>query len=282
VTGFTPPTGTVGAYPLVTQDSAGIILTVTPRISPEENIVMEVVAEKSAFTGAGVPLFVDPTTGNQITSPIKDISTARTVVGVPNGQTIVLGGMISKNDETIERKVPWLGDLPIIGLPFRYDSTRTRRTELLIFLTPRVIRGDADNELIKQVESERMHFVESEAEAIHGPLFAIPGAAYPEWMYGDGYCPPDMMEFDPDMTVPNGEPSVPVPPPAVPPGAPHGPAMPPSEGTMGSRGKSRVTPSGVVPAGGFQQTSPQIQQAGGIQYQPAKEKKRPWYALPPR
>ena len=120
VTGFTPPTGTVGAYPLVTQDSAGIILTVTPRISPEENIVMEVVAEKSAFTGAGVPLFVDPTTGNQITSPIKDISTARTVVGVPNGQTIVLGGMISKNDETIERKVPWLGDLPVIGLPFRY------------------------------------------------------------------------------------------------------------------------------------------------------------------
>ncbi len=282
VTGFTPPTATVGAYPLVTQDSAGIILTVTPRISPEENIVMEVVAEKSAFTGAGVPLFVDPTTGNQITSPIKNISTARTVVGVPNGQTIVLGGMISKNDETIERKVPWLGDIPFLGLPFRYDSTRTRRTELLIFLTPRVIRGDADSELIKQVESERMHFVESQAEEIHGPLFAIPGPAYPDWMYQDGYCPPEMMPVDPGLEVPSHEPTIPTPPPAAPPGVPYGPVVPQNNGNLGPQGNNGTVPSGVVPAGGFQQTSPNVQQTAGMQEQPAQEKKRPWYSLKPR
>ena len=280
VTGFTPPTATVGAYPLVTQDSAGIILTVTPRISPEENIVMEVVAEKSAFTGAGVPLFVDPTTGNTIESPIKDITTARTTVGVPNGQTIVLGGMISKNDETLERKVPWLGDVPYLGLPFRYDSTRTRRTELLIFLTPRIIRGDADSELIKQVESERMHFIQEEVEEIHGPLYSIPGPlGYPGWMDGFEDCPPGT-EVLPGMegTLPYERNTVPTPPPAVPPGAPYSPPAPanghaePMSGKLDDPG----VPTSIVPAGGFRQTSSSVEQTGGTR-PPAK--KRSWFSL---
>ncbi len=79
--------------------------------------------------------------------------------------------------------------------PFATIPPRTSRTELLIFLTPRIIRGDADNEFIKQVESERMHFVEQEAEAIQGPLFALPGhPGQPEWMGEEGYCPPESME----------------------------------------------------------------------------------------
>jgi type II secretory pathway component GspD/PulD (secretin) len=70
--------------------------------------------------------------------------------------------------------VPWLGDLPVVGRAFRYDSTTVSRTELLIFLTPRIVLSDLDSELIKQVESERLHFIESEAEEIHGPLYSVP------------------------------------------------------------------------------------------------------------
>ena len=162
------------AQPQVEQQEAGIILTVTPRISPDGNIVMETVAEKSSFnTNNGVPLFVD-SSGQAFTSPVKDVITASTTVSVPNGQTVVLGGMITKSDESLERKVPWLGDIPIIGIPFRYDSTTTRRTELLIFLTPRIILSNQDSEVIKQVEAERMNFFQQEAEAVHGPLYAIP------------------------------------------------------------------------------------------------------------
>jgi general secretion pathway protein D len=275
------------AFPLVRQDNAGIILTVTPRISPEENIVMEVVAEKSAFTGAGVTIFVDSVTGNQITSPIKDITTARSVIGVPNGQTVVLGGMITKNDETIERKVPWLGDVPYLGLPFRYDSTRTRRTELLIFLTPRIVRGDADNELIKQVEAERLHWVEQEAEEIHGPIFAIPGQqGYPEWMQGSEFCPPWEMGTDDVEATP--APGHDVPAPALPlnPQQP-GPRVPLPDGSMGLRQDNRSVPTTVVPAGGFTQTSnetpgpPMAAQRPGRQTAPAKTKK-PWYSLSKR
>jgi len=167
-------TGTGVANPNIRQDNAGIILTVTPRIRPDNTIVMETVAEKSNFDGQGVPIFTDATTGNVIESPIKQITTARTTIAVPNGQTVVLGGMITKLDDTIERKVPWVGDIPVLQHLFRFDSTTTRRTELLIFLTPRIVRDDADAEIVKQVESERLHYVEQDAEEIHGPLFAVP------------------------------------------------------------------------------------------------------------
>lgn len=161
------------AQPQIRQDESGIILTVQPRVSPDGTIVMETVAEKSEYGTDGVPLFVD-STGQSFVSPIKDVITVSTTVAVPNGQTVVLGGMITKSDDTLERKVPWLGDLPIIGIPFRYDSTTTRRTELLIFLTPRIILNNQESEVIKQVESERMNFFQQEAESIHGPLYAVP------------------------------------------------------------------------------------------------------------
>lgn len=174
VTDGVTTTGTGTANPVIRQQPTGIILTVTPRIRPDNTIVMETVAEKSSLAGQGVPIFTDAQTGNVIESPIINITTARTTVAVPNGQTIVLGGMITKEDDTIERKVPWLGDLPVVKYAFRYDSTRTRRTELLIFLTPRIVKDDADAEIIKQIESERLHFIEQDAEAVHGPLFAVP------------------------------------------------------------------------------------------------------------
>jgi len=167
--------------PNIVPTDTGIILRVTPRITPDSTVVMEVYAEKSALNPGGVPIFTDISTGNTINSQIRDVSIAETVVNVPNGQTIVIGGMITTTDETLERKVPWLGDLPVVGKMFRYDSTSTTRTELLIFLTPRIIYSDADSELIKQVEAERLHFLESEAEELHGPIYSIPSPATPSF-----------------------------------------------------------------------------------------------------
>lgn len=193
VTGVT--VGLQATTPNIAQDPAGIILTVTPRISPEGQIVMEVAAEKSQYRPEGVVVFVDVNTGAQVTQPIKDITTALTTVKVPDSQTIVVGGMITKTEGVTERKVPWLGDIPILGHAFRYDSKNTRRTELLIFLTPRIIRSDADFEMVKQIEAARMNFFEEEAEAIHGPLFGVP----PEMAFP---IPPDNLNFDPQMPIP--------------------------------------------------------------------------------
>jgi len=163
------------AQTTVDPDPVGIILSVIPRISPEGQIVMEVAAEKSAYPSltTGVPIATDGN-GNIVYSPVKEITTARTTVKVPDGQTVVVGGMITKNDLTEERKVPWLGDLPVIGKAFRYDAFNHNRTELLIFLTPRIVHNDGDMEMIKQVEASRLHFFQDDVESVHGPIFGTP------------------------------------------------------------------------------------------------------------
>ncbi len=184
----------------VTYQQVGITLRVTPRITPTGMIAMNVFADKSSLDPIGVPI-------NGATSPSISQSQAQTTVNVPNGQTIVIGGMITKSDGTDERKVPWLGDLPVVGRAFRYDKTRTQRTELLIFLTPRIVLSDIDSELIKQVESERLHFIESDAEEIHGPLYSVPQSTEHQlWKPEEGtFLTPDMKideMLQPDPNVP--------------------------------------------------------------------------------
>jgi type II secretion system protein D len=233
------------ANPIIIQDQAGIILTVTPRISPEGTIVMETVAEKSAYNGDSVPIY---TTGTStITSPIKDITTARSTISVNDGQTIVMGGMITKSDDTQERKVPWLGDLPLIGKAFRFDTHTGKRTELIIFITPRIINCDGDMEVLKQIEIERLHFFVDQAEAMHGPLYGLP----PECLV-DG-CPPPTIDGQPNMTpIPQNyttpptpgsfHPTLEIPPtPSTIPGPIPSPAIPPQTKTNTSNKIQQVT-----------------------------------------
>ncbi len=199
--------------PNVAQQPTGIILTVRPRINPDGTIVMETTAEKSQLSDVGVPIFVD-TNGTVIESPIIDITNAQSTVSVPNGHTIVMGGMITRSDSTIERKVPWLGDVPLLGRAFRYDTSQSRRSELLIFLTPRVILNDADSEFIKQVELERLHAVESDLEEIHGPIYSVPPETFDparlKDFQGDYFPTDDDFSLAPRVS-PYGQQPVPVP-----------------------------------------------------------------------
>lgn len=160
------------ASPVIRQDQAGIILRVTPRVGPD-NVVINVVAEKSQFQtapGTGVPIFTDVTNGNVIEAPIKDLTTAQTIVSVRNGECIALGGMITKSMQIVERKVPVLGDIPYVGLLFRYDLQQQRRKELLIFLTPHVINDPQEAERLKREEVARTEFPYADAEQMHGPI----------------------------------------------------------------------------------------------------------------
>jgi len=163
--------------PLVEQAEAGIILSVTPTISPDGDILMSLTAEKSQFDEVGTVLVPAGPNQAEIRSTAKDLTQAETTVVVADEQTIVLGGLITKSTSSETRKVPWLGDLPVVGHGFRFDSESTRRTELLIFLTPRIVKGHSGNELIKQVESQRLHYCEADAEELHGPIYGIPASA---------------------------------------------------------------------------------------------------------
>ncbi|GAB5404094.1 MAG: hypothetical protein Aurels2KO_23250 [Aureliella sp.] len=145
---------------MVRQDKAGVILRVTPRIGDNGAVQIDVQAEKSAYQlvpGSGVPIFTDATTGNVIEAPVKDITTAQTTVSAVTGQTIVLGGMITRDESTVERKVPLLGDIPFIGRLFRVDLKQSNRKELLIFLTPTIVGSIEQSDCIASQEAGRMN-----------------------------------------------------------------------------------------------------------------------------
>ncbi len=100
-------------------------LTVTPQITPDDRIVIDVRITKDSF--------VSNQTGSINTKQII------TQVLMDNGETVVIGGIYSEDESTSVSKIPILGDLPLIGALFRKKTTSKHRTELLIFLTPKII-----------------------------------------------------------------------------------------------------------------------------------------------
>ena len=233
--------------PLVEQAEAGIILSVTPTISPDGDILMSLTAEKSQFDELGTVLVPEGPNQAEIRSTAKDLTQAETTVVVADEQTIVLGGLITKSTATETRKVPWLGDLPVVGHGFRFDSQSTRRTELLIFLTPRIVKGHSGNELIKQIESQRLHYCEADAEEIHGPIYGIPASAKPSAFE------PSSFQLAP-MPMPNSSSQLPLPLPA-----------PGEEESFPMTSQKSANPRGRNP---FNSSTSNVQQVGFAQPEP--------------
>jgi general secretion pathway protein D len=117
----------------INYEQVGISLTVTPKISPEGFVKMDVgmtnsdvSAQTVTIAGAGVV-------------PILDEAYANTTVTAHSGQTIIIGGLIATSDSKTIQKLPYLGDIPYIGAAFRTSSVIRSRKELLILLTPHVL-----------------------------------------------------------------------------------------------------------------------------------------------
>lgn len=108
-------------------EEAVLSLTVTPQITPDGRINMELdIRQDSVAPGSGA---IPAINTNQVTTSAL----------VSNGETIVLGGVFREESTTTETKTPILGDLPYIGRMFKRTSNASRRTELLIFITPKII-----------------------------------------------------------------------------------------------------------------------------------------------
>src|SRR6185369_16050689 len=80
--------------------------------------------------------------------PTTTIRQASTTVSVADGRTVVIGGLISNRVEDGEQKVPVLGDIPLIGRIFRYDRHDKEKVNLIVFLTPHVIRTPRDLDFV--------------------------------------------------------------------------------------------------------------------------------------
>jgi type II secretory pathway component GspD/PulD (secretin) len=195
-------------------ENVGLILGVTPRISPDGTVVMEIDAEKSALgpEQEGIPITVS-LDGTIIRSPRIDTTTAQATVSAASGETIILGGLITNRREAIDRRVPYLSDIPLLGNLFRYDGMFERRTELLIILTPHVIRSPEDAERLQQTEMARMSWCTADVYRVHGDVNAAPApipelnqptqVIYPDIdPRGEGLAPPEPNEPEAPSELP--------------------------------------------------------------------------------
>ncbi len=117
----------------VEYEDIGIILRVTPFITQEGLVEMILAPEISTLTDQTIQV------SDTVNSPVIANRSADTVVVTPNGKTVVIGGMMEDSNTETVKKVPLLGDIPLLGMAFRRTEKSKTKTELIIFLTPYVV-----------------------------------------------------------------------------------------------------------------------------------------------
>jgi type IV pilus assembly protein PilQ len=124
--------GTQNSVATVQFKKAVLALDVTPQITPDNRVIMNVEIRKDTV---GQTVTVQ---GSQY--PAIDTKNVTTQIAVNNGDTAVIGGIYEETITSDTNKVPFLGDLPVLGYLFKQTARSSQKTELLIFLTPRVVR----------------------------------------------------------------------------------------------------------------------------------------------
>lgn len=128
-----------------TYTPVGIILNVTPFVG-ENGLVEMILAPQDSSVDTSSPgqviAYGNSLIGSSpVYAPNINVTEANTVVVTPNGQTVVIGGLISNTKSSADSKVPFLGDIPLLGQLFRSSSTANSKTELLMFLTPHIVEA---------------------------------------------------------------------------------------------------------------------------------------------
>ncbi|MFH0800569.1 MAG: type II secretion system secretin GspD [Pseudomonadota bacterium] len=148
-TQYANSTTTVGTAGAVTTSpiplEAGLTLEITPQITEGDAVRLEIHHKLSNFTGAPNASGAAPQTKREITT---------TVVAM-DGQTVVLGGLMQDITTHQKSKVPILGDIPLIGLLFRSSTSTNDKSNLLVFITPHVIKDPSDFAEISKVKIEQ-------------------------------------------------------------------------------------------------------------------------------
>ncbi|MDA1051620.1 MAG: hypothetical protein O3C40_14220 [Planctomycetota bacterium] len=170
--------------------STGLILSIRPRINDDGVVVMTVDADKSELgSSADGTILSDGAGGTFVSRPINR-TTAQTTISAKSGQTVVIGGLITKRDEVRSTGIPFLRDIPYAGQLFNFEARSTRRTELLIILTPYIVSEDEDYEMLKMMESQRMNWCLGDVISLDGDR-GLQGA-------GCLFCSDDVPVFFPD------------------------------------------------------------------------------------
>jgi general secretion pathway protein D len=164
----------------ITYQNVGVILQVTPFITSDNMVEMILAPQISSVASQSTQ--ISSGTNGSFSTPYINIESANTVVVTPNGQTVAIGGLMQDNKTTTDSKIPLLGDIPGLGLLFHHKVKAVTKTELIIFLTPYVIRTPED--LVQMTLDEKSRaglspkaFSEKEFHEYLAPQPSAPGPA---------------------------------------------------------------------------------------------------------
>ncbi len=161
--------------------NVGFQLLATPHVVPgTDKVILEVIPQRTALTGTGSASAVSPAgfdvfsigSGGQegtIALPRVGSSTIATKLLLRSGQTAVLGGLVSETQTETEIKLPLLGDIPVIGYLFKNRQTQDVKSNLIVFITPNLIRSAEDTKRqFEEALRERMQDFGREKDAVFG------------------------------------------------------------------------------------------------------------------
>ncbi|MEQ1630804.1 MAG: hypothetical protein ABL997_00430 [Planctomycetota bacterium] len=161
--------------------NVGFQLLATPHVVPgTDKVILEVIPQRTALTGTGTGSATSPAgfdvfslgSGGQegtIALPRVGSSTIATKLLLRSGQTAVLGGLVSETQTETEIKLPLLGDIPILGYLFKNKQTQDVKSNLIVFITPNLIRSAEDTDLhFQNALKERMQDFGRERDAVFG------------------------------------------------------------------------------------------------------------------
>lgn len=116
----------------------GTVLSITPEIAADGLITLDITPAVSRLVRVE-RLVTD--SGSQATAPVIDIRQSTSIVRVRDGDTVVLGGLVQEGTASTVRKIPLLGDIPLLGKAFRGELKTRENTELVFFVTPRIVHA---------------------------------------------------------------------------------------------------------------------------------------------
>jgi len=154
--GTTTTTGTIEGS--IEYKDIGIIISVTPRISDGGLVSLEISVENSTVNTSAIPL------GNLPNVPVFAKKVAKTILSVMEGQTVIIGGLISESKEKITSGVPLLSKIPLIGGLFGFQSYEKKRDELILVLTPHIISDQYTSDAVTKEFKEKVEGVRRQLE----------------------------------------------------------------------------------------------------------------------
>jgi general secretion pathway protein D len=146
---------TVGTQTGIQWLNVGIILNVTPNITADGMVEMILAPQISSVDSTLGQTIGTSSNGVPITVPAIAIESANTVVVTPDGQTVVIGGLMKNNKSSTDSKIPILGDIPGLGALFHHKTSSVTKQELIILMTPYVVRTPTDLARMSQEERGR-------------------------------------------------------------------------------------------------------------------------------